>query len=57
MTRVERLTTMDAIDLATARQLGVSVFHTYDQRHFKFSPRVGFPTIEPETAARRLPGT
>src|SRR3954453_815803 len=57
MTRVERLTPMDAIHLATARQLGVSVFHTYDQRLFKFSPRVGFPIIEPETAARRLPGT
>lgn len=46
----------DAIHLATARQVGVSDFHTYDTRLFQYSQQMGFPVREPVTDQPRLDG-
>jgi predicted nucleic acid-binding protein len=40
----------DAIHLATAQQLQVECFHTYDQRLLTWNGSAGFPIVEPETA-------
>lgn len=47
----------DAIHLATADQLNVTEFHTYDQKLDKFSvlTEAKFPIIRPIAAAPRLP--
>jgi hypothetical protein len=39
----------DAIHLATAQQMGVVEFHTYDDRVMKWSGKAGFPITEPQT--------
>jgi predicted nucleic acid-binding protein len=39
----------DAIHLATAQQMGVTEFHTYDQRLLKWNGNAGFPVMEPHT--------
>jgi predicted nucleic acid-binding protein len=38
---------MDAIHLATCRRLGAAIFHTYDDKLFKYEPMMGFPVREP----------
>jgi hypothetical protein len=39
----------DAIHLATAQLMGVTEFHTYDQRLLKWNGNAGFPVMEPHT--------
>jgi len=57
ITRGWSLKPMDAIHLSTARRLGVSEFHTYDQGLQKYRQDVGCPIREPFTTRPRLPGT
>jgi predicted nucleic acid-binding protein len=40
----------DAIHIATAQQLGVGEFHTYDSHLLGWSGTAGFPIVEPHTA-------
>lgn len=50
MSNGRRLTPMDAIHLATARQRGVAGIHTYDKNLRQFSDDVGgIPIIEPRS--------
>ena len=42
-----KLTSLDAIHLATASRMNVTEFHTYDKDLPRFSGTVGFPIIEP----------
>ncbi len=44
----------DAIHLATAQQIGVSEFHTYDGGLQAWDGRLGFPVREPQTAQGQL---
>lgn len=48
---------MDAIHLATAQQLAVDEFQTYDDKLGRYSSDLGFPVREPAVAQLRLPGT
>jgi predicted nucleic acid-binding protein len=57
MARQWSLKPMDAIHLATAKSLAVSVLHTYDQGLPRFAPDFSFSITEPNTPAPRLPGT
>ncbi len=49
-----RLSAADAIHLATAQQMAVDEFHTYDGDLLKWSGSAGFPVIEPATAQGQL---
>jgi len=49
-----RLSAADAIHLATAQQMAVEEFHTYDGDLLKWSGHVGFPVTEPETIQGQL---
>ncbi|MDQ3410738.1 MAG: PIN domain-containing protein [Chloroflexota bacterium] len=46
----------DAIQLATARRVSVTEFHTYDKALFQYSRLVGSPIIEPRTNVSSIPG-
>jgi predicted nucleic acid-binding protein len=46
---------MDAAHLAAARRLGVSEFHTYDDKLLKYPEDLGFPIREPVDMAPQLP--
>ncbi len=45
-----QLKAADAIHLATAQQMGVEEFHTYDRRLLKWNGTAGLPIVEPHTA-------
>jgi predicted nucleic acid-binding protein len=47
---------MDAIHLATAARIGVTEFHTYDDRLLKYKGQMGFLIREPASLNPRLPG-
>ena len=44
----------DAIHLATAQQMGVAEFHTYDDSLPRYEELVGFPICEPRTSQPRI---
>lgn len=44
----------DAIHLATAQQMAVAEFHTYDGDLLKWSGTAGFPIVEPHTPQGQL---
>jgi len=44
----------DAIHLATAQQMEVAEFHTYDERLGRYSEVVGFPICEPRSEQPRI---
>jgi predicted nucleic acid-binding protein len=45
-----QLKPLDAIHIATARQMGVAEFHTYDERLWRWTNELGFSVTEPQTA-------
>jgi|CZKG01.1.fsa_nt_gi predicted nucleic acid-binding protein len=45
-----KLKPMDAIHLATAQQMAVTEFHTYDGQLHAWTNALGFPVTEPQTA-------
>ena len=49
ITRGWSLKPVDAIHLATAKDIGVSEFHTYDESLYKFSKMAGYKILEPHT--------